>query len=328
MVPPSIAPVQGRPKRPLWSVMIPTYNCINFLPQAIESVLLQAPGPEIMQIAVIDDCSSDGDVQALVQTIGKGRVEYVQQKVNCGSLRNFETCLNKSVGYWVHLLHGDDRVVEGFYAEIESLFLQYPNVGAAFTNTADIIMGEDKVVVKDALTSTPQIIDDLLIKIAEKQRLVPPAIVVKREVYEQLGSFFGVHYGEDWEMWTRIAAHFPIAYSPKCLAHYRFFGSASITQGHIQKGQNIRDIIKVIDTIQDYLPIELRKKLKKSALRNYSLYCASLAHGLYPAQPTTAFIQANGALKMSKDIQVLYLVLKLYLKDFILGRQARTKNNR
>jgi len=31
-------------------------------------------------------------------------------------------------------------------------------------------------------------------------------MVVKREVYEKLGGFYGVEYGEDWEMWVRIAA--------------------------------------------------------------------------------------------------------------------------
>lgn len=324
--PPFIAPIQEARKRPLWSVMIPSYNCTAYLQQALESVLIQDPGPEHMQIAVIDDCSTDGDVQAVVQSIGKNRVEYFQQASNCGSLRNFETCLNKSLGQWVHLLHGDDRVVDGFYAEIESLFRDFPNAGAAFTNTADIIMGEDRLVVKAPLTNKAEIIDDLLLKIAAKQQLVPPAIVVKREVYEQLGSFFGVHYGEDWEMWTRIAAHFPVAYSPKCFAHYRFFGSGSITQGHVRKGQNFQDVKKVIDIIQNYLPSNQRKNLRKVALRNYSLYCASLAHGLYPNQPDAAFIQANGALQMSKDIQVIYLVLKLYIKDLISSKKASIDN--
>jgi glycosyltransferase involved in cell wall biosynthesis len=112
--PPIIAPVTDQAHRPLWSVMIPVYNCLGYLQKTLSSVLAQDPGPEIMQIAVIDDCSSDGDVWALVQQLGKGRVEYFRQEQNRGSLRNFETCLNRSRGHWVHLLHGDDWVAPGF----------------------------------------------------------------------------------------------------------------------------------------------------------------------------------------------------------------------
>ena len=56
--PPSIAPVPEGVHRPKWSVMIPTFNCANYLRQTLESVLAQDPGPEQMQIEVVDDCST------------------------------------------------------------------------------------------------------------------------------------------------------------------------------------------------------------------------------------------------------------------------------
>ena len=38
-----------------------------------------------------------------------------------------------------------------------------------------------------------------------------PSIVVRRSVYERLGSFDRrLVCAEDWEMWVRIAAHYPI----------------------------------------------------------------------------------------------------------------------
>src|ERR1700743_576437 len=131
--PPSIAPVQQGIHRPLLSVMIPAYNCSNYLRVAMLSVLEQDLGPDRMQIEVIDDCSTDTDVRTLVAEIGKGRIGYYRQPENVGSLRNFETCLNRSRGQWVHLLHGDDYVVQGFYDEIRTLFRTYPEAGAAFT---------------------------------------------------------------------------------------------------------------------------------------------------------------------------------------------------
>ena len=35
--------------------MIPTFHCAQFLHQTLESVLSQDPGPDVMQIEVIDD---------------------------------------------------------------------------------------------------------------------------------------------------------------------------------------------------------------------------------------------------------------------------------
>ena len=37
--------------------MIPTYNCADYLAQALCSVLRQDPGPDAMQIEVVDDHS-------------------------------------------------------------------------------------------------------------------------------------------------------------------------------------------------------------------------------------------------------------------------------
>jgi glycosyltransferase involved in cell wall biosynthesis len=318
--PPIIAPVSSHLQRPLWSVMVPTYNCLGYLQETLESVLSQDAGPDAMQITVVDDYSTDGDVFALVQAVGKGRIEYFQQEKNVGSLRNFETCLNRSRGQWVHILHGDDRVVPGFYAEIAGLFGEHPEAGAAFTNNANFATtaeGREEVIPRGPLVAEAGVIKDFLFTIASNQRLETPSIVVKRSVYERLGGFFAVHYGEDWEMWTRIAAHYPIAYSPKCLARYRYFGTTSITHRSIKNGQNIRDILKVIGIIQTYLPPEYQKAAKANALRHYAIYCISLAHHLYYTDIEAAFVQARGALKMSRDRAVVYMALKLYLKDIL-----------
>lgn len=312
--PPIILPVAANVTRPLWSVMIPTYNCINFLKETLECVLKQDPGPEKMQIEVIDDKSTDGDVAALVQSVGKGRISFFQQPENSGSLRNFETCLNRSKGKWIHLLHGDDQVKNGFYDEIEYVFNKFPEAEAAFTKYTHIDENGVELEPNEGnLLNEPGIIDDFLLKIARSQHLQPPAIVVKRTVYEKLGGFFAVHYGEDWEMWIRIAANFKVAYSPQCLALYRRGHASNITSRSISSGQNIKDITKVINIVQNYLPQDIRREIKQSALRNFAIHYAEASNRLYPFQKKAAFVQAKGALKMNLNIRSLYWVMKLYM---------------
>lgn len=61
--------------RPLWSVMIPMFHCARFLRQTLESVLSQDPGPDQMQIEVVDDCSNDNTASEVTRRLGAGRIE-------------------------------------------------------------------------------------------------------------------------------------------------------------------------------------------------------------------------------------------------------------
>lgn len=307
--------------------MIPVYNCINYLQEALESVLQQALSPEEMQIMVVDDHSTDGDVAALVRTVGKGRVGYFRKDKNDGSLRNFETCINMAKGKYVHILHGDDKISSGFYEEIGSLFEEYPETGACYVSYDYIDYESKNVWPIQVLQEKRGIITNWLEKIAVNNVVQPPAMVVKREVYERLGSFFAVHYGEDWEMWARIAAHYPVAYSPKFLAHYRVHRT-NITTRSILTGQNVKDILKVIDIINGYLPPDKRRKLRDMAKRNFSSYFAPLSDKLYHehSQRWAALRQAYLALKMHVNVITIKHAMKTVIKCAIRYPQAKQHN--
>ena len=128
----TIEPVSEGQSRPLWSVMIPTYNCAHYLRETLVSVLAQDPGPDIMQIEVVDDCSTRDDPEKVVSEVGQNRVKFYRQPQNVGYIRNFETCLRRSRGRLVHLLHGDDYVRDGFYSRLQRAFHESPQIGAAY----------------------------------------------------------------------------------------------------------------------------------------------------------------------------------------------------
>ena len=69
---PSIGPVPEGIHRIFWSVMIPTYNNGKYLRRTLESVLCQAPGPDEMQIEVVDGCSTLDDPEPLGERVRKG----------------------------------------------------------------------------------------------------------------------------------------------------------------------------------------------------------------------------------------------------------------
>src|ERR1700709_2756259 len=110
--PPAKIPASDAGTTPFWSVMIPTYNPPKpYLEQALSSVLDQGLNEHEMQIEVVDDCSSSVDVESLVKPLGGERIKFSRTKKNLGLAGCWNTCLSRSQGRWVHLLHQDDYVL-------------------------------------------------------------------------------------------------------------------------------------------------------------------------------------------------------------------------
>jgi hypothetical protein len=153
------------------------------------------------------------------------------------------------------------------------------------------------------------------LRIAARQRIQYCAITVKREVYEKLGGFYGVSYGEDWEMWVRMSSHYPVVYTPEVLAEYRRHESSISGQAFLS-GQNLRDLQWVIHTIQNYLPENDRKKAKAEASRYYAHYAANTANRLWQSARNKkgAAAQMREALRLHGDLKLYWRLAKLYAR--------------
>jgi hypothetical protein len=249
---PPISPCES-PDRPFWSVMIPTYNGEPHLADAIVSVLDQDPGPELMQIEVVDDCSTEGDTEAVTQRLGAGRVTYHRQPRNVGHTANFNTCIRRARGEVVHILHDDDHVRPGFYARLEGPLRQHPEVGAAFTRTIYADADGRWHSFSPVERPTAGVLEGWLERIASGQRTTTPAMVVRRATYETLGGFDETLRAEDWEMWVRIATRFPVWFEPEPLAIYRMERPNSLT-GVVQGSARLaQDMLLDTDIVESYL---------------------------------------------------------------------------
>ena len=300
--------------RPRWSVMIPVYNCSHYLCETLESVLKQEPPEDEMNIEVVDDFSTDANVSKLVSDIGGDRVKYFRQKENLGSIRNFHTCINRATGRFVHLLHGDDRIRNGFYKQFDNLFQTHRELGAAFCRYAYVNDKGDFLYNEKTEMSHRGIFENAVVSLAERQRIQYVSMVVKREVYEELGTFYGVEYGEDWEMWIRIASRYKIGYIPDILAEYRRHDN-SISGKSFLTGRNMRDLSFVMDKIREYVPLEKRNEVEKTSKKFYAHYGLKTANTLWKNRNKSgAVAQVREAWRMNRDAKLLYKIIKLYTR--------------
>lgn len=303
---PVIEVVSEKKNRPLWSVMIPTYNRTKYLEQTLKSILTQAPAPESMQIEVVDNCSTQTDVEAVVKATGQGRISFYRQPYNVGLTANLTTCIQRSRGHLVHILHDDDVVLPGFYQRLQEAFEQEPTLGAAFCRYANVDEDNRPVYIPKLEQQTAGILSNWIERIAVEPLIQPPALVVKRSVYEKLGGFHPeLRYTCDWEMCKRIAAYFPVWYEPQILAHYRLH-AASATSDVIKSGANVADRRTAIEISRAYLPYPLADKLSHKAEEVSAINTLGTARrALSRGDTTTTMVQIKEALKCSSSPKIV-----------------------
>jgi len=315
-----VLPVPEGTTRPLWSVMIPTYNCARYLRETLASVLAQDPGSEHMQIEVVDDCSSKDNPEAVVREVGMGRVVFHRQHANVGHTRNFETCLQHSRGHLIHLLHGDDAVRPGFYAKIEASFADHPKIGAAFSRNMFIDEDGNWTGVTPLELPRSGVIEDLVERLAVRQRIQTPAMVVRREVYETLGAFDRrLSWTEDWEMWARIASRYPVWYEAEPLALYRMHSSSN-TGRYTLTGENVKDMSRLFSILKNYVPNNAGETLTRQGRDLYARRTLEGATDMAAeGQFSSAIAQTRAAIHLSSAPAIVWPLFRHVCKSMFYG---------
>lgn len=324
---PAIAAVSQEIHRPLWSVMIPTYNCTKYLARTLKSLLEQAPSPELMQIEVIDNCSTQDDPEALVRDLGRGRISFYRQSQNIGIIGNFNTCVERSTGLIVHILHSDDIVLPGFYKVLQEAFDQEPTIGAAFCRSIYIDEDDVQVELSPFSRTTTGVFPDLLKQIASSHLIESPAFVVRRSVYEQIGGYHpDLFHAADTEMYMRIASHYRVWYEPASLACYRKH-SCSYTSSLFESGANIANVRRAIEISESYLPNAIAIKLREfEAVNAFRTVCWRLVQ----LDLSTASLHLREAFKCSHSFRVIgkmFLFLVVFLIEGGVRRSQKILSN-
>ncbi|MBT0652927.1 glycosyltransferase family 2 protein [Geomobilimonas luticola] len=102
-----------------FSVIIATYNCEEYLRQAIESVLAQTFTD--YEFIVVDDGSTDG-TQGIIQSYGP-RIKYIRQE-NQGSEMAYKTGVSHASGEYMAFLDSDDLFLPNALATYDKIIRQ------------------------------------------------------------------------------------------------------------------------------------------------------------------------------------------------------------
>src|SRR6266513_5456477 len=332
--PPLISPLQeeGSP-RSFWSVMIPTYNPQpHYLEETLRGILLQDPGPEQMQIEVIDDGSTDNTASEVIRRVGAVRVVFHAEPQNRGLANAWNRCIERARGHWVHILHQDDIVLPGFYDRMRK-GAEESKAGAIFCRHAVVNSQGHWIQLSELHGESPGLLDDWHAKITAQQLIQCAAIAVRRRVYEQLGGFLPqLHYVADWEMWQRIASQFPFCFEPSILACYRLHPDSATSRIRLD-ATDARDIRQMIDLTMTYHTPARGRVIAKKARSWWAE--AAVFHArelLVKVGFAPAWRQIVEALRLSHNRRVIrkifwFLVLWLRIIGSRIKRWVKSKLN-
>ena len=204
------------------SVLIPSYNHAQFLPDALQSVFQQTFTD--YEIVAVDDGSTDGSVEIL-QSYGERIRLFTQQ--NRGTYPTLNRCIAESRGIYLAILNSDDLWMPTKLEKQAALLRAHPEVGLVHTG-GHFIDGEGRVLPGNPLgfewPRTPM--GNIIEALVRCNKIIASSVLIRRECFERLGGFREDLFGSgDWEMWFRVALEYDIGYIDEPLTMYRVHGA-------------------------------------------------------------------------------------------------------
>lgn len=203
---------------PTVSVVIPTYNAADLLPDTVESVLNQTYRD--FELIVVDDGSTDETPQ--VMEVYMDDVRYIR-KENGGSASARNRGIREAKGQYVALLDADDLwLPEKLECQMEQFEAQ-PDLAWSYTDWIHV-----DAETGDTLYQGSQVMDyrggDVLRPLLVRLFIPPSTEVIRRDVFEEVGTYdeSELHrISEDWEFTLRVAERYPVGYVDRPLAKRR-----------------------------------------------------------------------------------------------------------
>ncbi len=249
------------------SVIIPTYNRKETLSRALESVFEQTFEP--FEILIIDDGSDDGTQEWIRENYPL--VKYIYQD-NAGVSNARNNAIRISKGEWIALLDSDDEWLPDKLKSQVRLINKNPSYKFCHTNEIWIRNGVRVNQMKKHQKYGGQIFEHCL----DFCRISPSSSLIKKTVFEEIGFFDEtLKVCEDYDLWLRIAARYPVLFLDQPLI--KKYGGHSDQLSKVLKGieqYRIQSLEKII--LSNILTKYQKNKAKDMLLYKLNIYGGGL----------------------------------------------------
>jgi glycosyltransferase involved in cell wall biosynthesis len=250
---------------PLVSVIIPSYNAMAYLPETVESVLQQSF--KDWELLIVDDGSADHTV-SWASELTDPRIRVFSQE-NQGTPGARNSGLNAANGKFVAFLDSDD-IWESKKLEMQIECME-SNLSLGLVDTWAVLTDTQGRLLNQVIQSETE--GNAILALLERNTVCCGSTpLVRRECFERCGNFScDLLYVEDWDMWLRLALHYPFGIVRKALVRYR--------QHPNSKSRNWQkmglDSLTLLERIRPYLPTQYMPTLdlRLAQINMHLAYC-------------------------------------------------------
>jgi glycosyltransferase involved in cell wall biosynthesis len=207
--------------RPLFSILVPTYNQAEFLPDALESLRVQSFSN--WEAIVVNDGSTDDTKNVLERFAMFDKRIRIFHKENGGVATALNEALKQAKGNWICWLSSDDLFepdklkihFDEFQKRPNAKFYHTLYYGLNHATGQKVRLGQS-----DGRFLPPK--EDQVISFFYTNYVNGISICAHRSVFDVVGSFNpALRNGQDFDMWLRIAGKFPFDFIEKRTCTYR-----------------------------------------------------------------------------------------------------------
>jgi glycosyltransferase involved in cell wall biosynthesis len=204
-------------KRPSVSVIIPTYNRAELIHESLDSVFFQTFRD--YEVIVVDDGSTDNTAEVLRPLAEQGKLRYIRQS-NQGASAARNRGIAEARGNFIAFLDSDD-LFDPAKLELQVKYYQaHPEMGLVHSGFTKFDNNGNDLGYRDTSWFSGDIYPRILLYWTTLMTM--DTVVVAKNVFDSVGLFdSNLVYGEDLDMWRRIARKYPFGFINRSLARIR-----------------------------------------------------------------------------------------------------------
>lgn len=225
---------------PLISIVMSSYNGEKYIRDTIDSVLSQTF--QNWELIIYDDCSTD-NTREIIRSYKDARIKSHFPETHEHMVFGFNYGITHSSGSYIARIDNDDTWEPSKLQKQVDFFRNHPDHGACFT-LVNFVNEHGKILTEK---DTERVLWwDLRNKTqAEWLRyfyfygcgVSHPTAMFPRNVVEKVGLYnLGYVQVQDYDLWIRIAKHYPIHILQEKLTNYRWFTTGANTSAASVEG--------------------------------------------------------------------------------------------